>query len=552
MGLFASKTVEVSSFSKTNDLGRLAVDFANEDQVVGKGTRTYKIHCHLYKEQVNRELSVLYLAECEDHKYAFIAWKGTNSIEQTIVDLEAKLKSYESWNQLLRTICSGFLSELTTYLTTHNINAKDYEWYTTGHSLGGALAFYSAYMISCDPSLINHGKFIAPITFASMKLPVPLPLPDGKDYVTSNEGIIFFNERDRLVEFASEEELQRVGKVIVDINYCLDGEKMFHALEYLNKHYTVLREDHPHDYQILSEDVNMMIAGGYDAIYATEGILTTYNIISGVFDTNYPKMNVGRGDTQVAGGWTGDNFITPSDVVEKYSYTKNTWTQVKSLHYGRGDLACGVLAGTIFAIGGETRPASDISHTHSVPVKVVERYLPWNDSWVFEESIPDNVFRFIGASWNSSLNIYTSSIFLFGGQGTFNNISDIFPVKNTTIQYIPQSTVQSSSSSKLLPPESIAGIVIGVVVGVGAIIFIIVIYFTRKHFLYVSLKEEEPSLPRAFDAVMIGGEGDKKQAEALHYLEQEELRDAFPSYHNDQKNKNQSKAVVRYDVEAAL
>lgn len=51
---------------------------------------------------------------------------------------------------------------------------------------------------------------------------------------------------------------------------------------------------------------------------------------------------------------------------------------------------------------------------------------------------------------------------------------------------------------------------------------------------------------------MIGGEGDKKQAEALHYLEQEELRDAFPSYHNDQKNKNQSKAVVRYDVEAAL
>mmetsp|Transcript_24498 Transcript_24498/g.26797 ORF Transcript_24498/g.26797 Transcript_24498/m.26797 type:complete len:489 (-) Transcript_24498:178-1644(-) len=306
----------------------------------------------------------------------------------------------------------------------------------------------------------------------------------------------------------------------------------------------------------------LMIAGGYDAIYATEGILTTYNVISGVFDTNYPKMNVGRGDTQVAhinedefyviGGWTGDNFITPSDVVEKYSYTKNTWTQVKSLHYGRGDLACGVLAGTIFAIGGETRPASDISHTHSVPVKVVERYLPWNDSWVFEESIPDNVFRFIGASWNSSLNIYTSSIFLFGGQGTFNNISDIFPVKNTTIQYIPQSTVQSSSSSKQLPPESIAGIVIGVVVGVGAIIFIIVIYFTRKHFLYVSLKEEEPSLPRAFDAVMIGGEGDKKQAETLHYLEQEELRDAFPSYHNDQKNKNQSKAVVRYDEEAVL
>lgn len=282
MGLFASKTVEGISFGKTNDLCRLAVDFANEvyyyddsdpnnppterekeirdhkDQVVGKGIRTYKIHCHLYKEQVDRELSVLYLAECEDHKYAFIAWKGTNSIEQTIVDLEAKLKSYESWNQLLRTICNGFLSELTSYLTSHNINAKDYEWYTTGHSLGGALAFYSAYMIACDPSLINHGKFIAPITFASMKLPVPLPLPDGKDYVTSNEGLIFFNERDRLVEFASEEELQRVGKVIVDINYCLDGEKMFHALvnyvEYLNKHYIVLSEDHPHDYRILSED----------------------------------------------------------------------------------------------------------------------------------------------------------------------------------------------------------------------------------------------------------------------------------------------------------
>lgn len=81
-----------------------------------------------------------------------------------------------------------------------------------------------------------------------------------------------------------------------------------------------------------------------------------------------------------------NNHVSFIIVVEKYSYTKNTWTQVKSLHYGRGDLACGVLAGTIFAIGGETRPASDISHTHSVPVKVVERYLPWNDSWVFEES----------------------------------------------------------------------------------------------------------------------------------------------------------------------
>lgn len=66
------------------------------------------------------------------------------------------------------------------------------------------------------------------------------------------------------------------------------------------------------------------------------------------------------------------------------------------------------------------------------------------------------------------------------------------------------------------------------------------------------MKEEEPPLPRAFDAVMIGSEGDKKQAEALHYLEQEELRDAFPSHHNNQKNKNQSKVIVRYDEEAAL
>lgn len=95
----------------------------------------------------------------------------------------------------------------------------------------------------------------------------------------------------------------------------------------------------------------------------------------------------------------------------------------------RGDLAVGVMDGSIFAVGGETKNASDPTCSHSVPVKYVERYKDYNNTWDEEESIPDNSFRFVGVSYNSSTSIYNSAIYLFGGQGTYDPVKNIFPVK---------------------------------------------------------------------------------------------------------------------------
>lgn len=73
----------------------------------------------------------------------------------------------------------------------------------------------------------------------------------------------------------------------------------------------------------IEKDNLIMVAGGYDAFYQTPGSLTAFHVLTGQFDAGYPAMAVGRGDTQVAtlngnefyviGGWTGDNFVTPSN-----------------------------------------------------------------------------------------------------------------------------------------------------------------------------------------------------------------------------------------------
>lgn len=163
-----------------------------------------------------------------------------------------------------------------------------------------------------------------------------------------------------------------------------------------------------------------------------------------------------------------------------YNYSANRWELKAPMHFGRGDLACGIMDGSVFAVGGETRPASDVSHTHSVPVKIVERYYPWNNSWAFEESIPDNLFRFTGASYNSSTGFYSSAIFLFGGQGSYDDQADYFPVLDSNIKYIPASTVHHSSADTL-PPEGIAGIVIAGVVVLAVIVALLMAYCARRH-----------------------------------------------------------------------
>lgn len=46
-----------------------------------------------------------------------------------------------------------------------------------------------------------------------------------------------------------------------------------------------------------------------------------------------------------------------------------------------GDLAVGVMVNQIFAVGGETRPSSDLTCSDSVPVPTVERLNPTQNEW---------------------------------------------------------------------------------------------------------------------------------------------------------------------------
>lgn len=124
-----------------------------------------------------------------------------------------------------------------------------------------------------------------------------------------------------------------------------------------------------------------------------------------------------------------NNFIGFLLDVEYYNPTTNTWTAVAPMTLPRGDFVLAVMDDSIFAVGGETRPVSDVTHTYSIPVPYAERYLPSNNSWVEEESIPDHLFRFMGVSYNSSTDVYSSAIYLFGGQGMYNNDSDIYPLR---------------------------------------------------------------------------------------------------------------------------
>ncbi len=52
----------------------------------------------------------------------------------------------------------------------------------------------------------------------------------------------------------------------------------------------------------------------------------------------------------------------------------------------RGDLAVGVMDGSIFAVGGETKDPTDATCSYSIPIKYVERFQKSLNLWDQEES----------------------------------------------------------------------------------------------------------------------------------------------------------------------
>lgn len=148
-------------------------------------------------------------------------------------------------------------------------------------------------------------------------------------------------------------------------------------------------------------------------------------------------MHVGRGDIAVAsydqlhffvlGGWQVPNFCNASNVMEMYDSVNNTWTIVASMLYGVGDTAAGAVGKNIFSIAGETKEKNDPSCSYSQPIPNVMRYSLISEEWNVEASIPEGIFRFVfGASLNEST---ARTIYLFGGQGTYDAASMSYPIK---------------------------------------------------------------------------------------------------------------------------
>lgn len=200
------------------------------------------------------------------------------------------------------------------------------------------------------------------------------------------------------------------------------------------------------------------------------------------------------------------------------------------MHEGRGDLVCGVLDNNmLFAVAGETKSASDSTCSSSVPVPDVERYLgPVNNTWKFEEDIPLGLFRFSGASYNSSSSLYSSAIYLFGGQSTFNQATKSFAVRNSTLVYYPEAIYGRHRNKTPLDAGGIAGIVVAGIVVLGCVLTALVAFFGYRYsrYRYQMLQEEQQQVKQ------VGGDGPRSviTGNRDQQLEMQAMQDSFPSF----------------------
>jgi len=157
-------------------------------------------------------------------------------------------------------------------------------------------------------------------------------------------------------------------------------------------------------------------------------------------------MNHGRGDAcgvtidgtiWVFGGFSDSDWCNPLDHVEVFNPLTNTWTEMTPLHDPRGDGACAALHGEFHAIGGEHK---DVTCAYDVPITDVEHYDPDSDSWIEEQPLADARFRFVGASFGSA-------IYIFGGQGYFDNVTMDQPVLNSVMKWVDDTVEVSGTHS---------------------------------------------------------------------------------------------------------
>ena len=126
------------------------------------------------------------------------------------------------------------------------------------------------------------------------------------------------------------------------------------------------------DHQAFAVGNTMYVVGGYNQTWGTPGTLMSVDVTTGVWNNKLAPMITPRGDIRVAsgsrrqgvvyvmGGFQAPNFCAPTNVVEKYTVSTNTWSTATPMQIPRGDVQVGILGKFIFAIGGETMDAACI------------------------------------------------------------------------------------------------------------------------------------------------------------------------------------------------
>lgn len=198
---------------------------------------------------------------------------------------------------------------------------------------------------------------------------------------------------------------------------------------------------------------DIFVVGGYDQTYSTApNTLIKIDTVS-LSRTTLAPLLTSRGDFSVAmlngtvyvvGGWRFDDFCTPSRVMEAYDPDTNTWSTKEPMVLGRADFALAVMGGHLFAIGGETKNAPC---ELSLPIDDVERYDPISEVWFVEEDLDFTVFRFVGATDNTT-ETTEHGIYLFGGQGL--NDGDSHPVLNIAMKYLPSSAFTATAPATFI------------------------------------------------------------------------------------------------------
>lgn len=199
---------------------------------------------------------------------------------------------------------------------------------------------------------------------------------------------------------------------------------------------TTLPDDYlTSDAAAFARDSTVYLIGGFDGGYTSLDRVALIDMtdMDNVQYSWNPTLLDERGDIDVvviddkayvAGGYTHANeYSAPYDSVEELDMTTQEWSFVDNLNNGGGDQQYVGLNGKIYAIGGETKTNSGKSDTEvphlgeiSTILDVVEVYDPSaeNNEWMVLADMPQALFRFAAAEWETSDD--EGVIFVFGGE----------------------------------------------------------------------------------------------------------------------------------------